>query len=80
MDLSYSMRDDLSNIHNLIANIGNTISFSLKFYTCLVATIENITNNYTMGFGSFVDKRVAPFVDTTEERYIFVLLFNLSLF
>ena len=33
----------------------------------LAATVENITTNYQIGFGTFVDKRVAPYVDTHPE-------------
>ena len=33
-------------------------------------TIGNITTNFRLGFGSFVDKRVAPYVSTRTDRLI----------
>lgn len=54
MDLSYSMRDDLDNLKGLGSEIAETIG--------------NITTNFRLGFGSFVDKRVAPYVSTRTNR------------
>ncbi|MCJ8732784.1 hypothetical protein PDJAM_G00215060 [Pangasius djambal] len=54
MDLSYSMDDDLKNVKNL----GKEILKSL----------QKITGNARIGFGSFVDKTLLPFTDTTEEK------------
>ena len=33
-------------------------------------TIGNITTNFRLGFGSFVDKRVAPYVSTRTDRLL----------
>ena len=47
MDLSWSMRDSLKNL----ANLGGEI----------IAGIKKKTDNLAIGFGSFVEKNVAPF-------------------
>ena len=31
--------------------------------------IKNITNNFTLGFGTFVDKRTSPYVDVRPDRW-----------
>jgi len=48
MDLSYSMKDDLQNLKNLGAGIANAIG--------------TITKNYSLAFGSFVDKTLSPYI------------------
>ncbi|KAK7872459.1 hypothetical protein R5R35_014253 [Gryllus longicercus] len=50
MDLSNSMRDDKENLSKL----GDK----------LAAVMKNITRNFRLGFGSFVDKVAMPFVNT----------------
>ncbi|NP_999731.2 integrin beta L subunit precursor [Strongylocentrotus purpuratus] len=57
MDLSNSMRDDLENLKGL----GTTLS----------KVLSNITGDFRLGFGSFVDKRILPFVNTLPDRLIF---------
>lgn len=47
-DLSYSFVDDLATLKNLGAK--------------LVSSIQNISTNYQVGFGSFVDKKLAPYI------------------
>jgi len=44
-------------------------------YVCIdvAATIENITENFQLGFGSFVDKRRAPYITLEPARYIYIL-------
>ncbi|GAA6102303.1 integrin beta-2 [Tachysurus ichikawai] len=54
MDLSYSMGDDLNNVKSL----GKKI----------LERLQSITGNARIGFGSFVDKTVLPFTDTSEEK------------
>ena len=54
MDLSHSMRDDLNNLRGLSAEIANSI--------------RSISNDSQLGFGSFVDKPVSPYIETTPER------------
>ncbi|KAK7082572.1 Integrin beta-1 [Halocaridina rubra] len=49
MDLSYSMKDD----QEQLAQLGSR----------LTSTLKNLTTFYTIGFGSFVDKVIMPFVD-----------------
>lgn len=34
----------------------------------LVETVANITSNFRLGFGSFVDKAVMPFVSTVPKK------------
>lgn len=50
MDMSDSMKDDLINLRALAGEIATAM--------------RNITKNYKLGFGSFVDKTVSPFVRT----------------
>ncbi|XP_060786249.1 integrin beta-2 [Neoarius graeffei] len=54
MDLSYSMDDDLKNVKSLGIEILNKL--------------QEITGNARIGFGSFVDKTLLPFTDTTKEK------------
>ncbi|XP_074835702.1 integrin beta-7 [Carettochelys insculpta] len=54
MDLSYSMKDDLENVKKLGSD--------------LLATLRNITKSVKIGFGSFVDKTVLPYVSTVPAK------------
>ncbi|XP_062509874.1 integrin beta-1-A-like [Corticium candelabrum] len=54
MDVSNSMKDDLEKLKGLAKN--------------LTATLGNLTNDYQVGFGKFVDKVTLPFVDTYGPR------------
>ncbi|KFM66785.1 Integrin beta-PS, partial [Stegodyphus mimosarum] len=54
MDLSNSMADD----KDKLAELGNK----------LAAEMGTITNNFRLGFGSFVDKTTAPYVNVHPER------------
>ncbi|XP_076975268.1 integrin beta-2 [Tamandua tetradactyla] len=54
MDLSYSMLDDLKNVKQL----GGS----------LLRALQDITESGRIGFGSFVDKTVLPFVNTHPEK------------
>lgn len=54
MDLSASMIDDLATIKDL----GSTLSKKMA----------NLTSKFRMGFGSFVEKPVLPFIKITEEE------------
>lgn len=54
MDLSFSMRDDLDNLKSLSVDIATRIN--------------NISSDSRLGFGSFVDKPVAPYISTTPSR------------
>lgn len=56
MDLSKSMEDD----KDKLAALGNL----------LATTMGNITTNFHLGFGSFVDKVVMPYVSTVPEKLI----------
>lgn len=53
MDLSSSMSDDLSKIKYL----GSTLSEAMA----------KLTSKFRLGFGSFVEKPVLPFIKVTEE-------------
>ncbi|XP_028847637.1 integrin beta-5 [Denticeps clupeoides] len=53
MDLSLSMNDDLDNIRNL--------------GTKLADKMRQLTSNFRLGFGSFVDKNVSPFSYTAPK-------------
>lgn len=48
MDLSYSMKDDLSSIQTL--------------GTKLASQMRKLTSNLRIGFGAFVDKPVSPYM------------------
>lgn len=54
MDLSASMIDDL----NMIKDLGSSLSKKMA----------NLTSKFRMGFGSFVEKPVLPFIKITEEE------------
>ncbi|KAM7133801.1 integrin beta-2 [Molossus nigricans] len=54
MDLSYSMVDDLKNVKKLGGD--------------LLRALNEITESGRIGFGSFVDKTVLPFVNTHPEK------------
>ncbi|CAH1118909.1 unnamed protein product [Phaedon cochleariae] len=54
MDLSKSMNDDKEKLSTL----GDK----------LAATMKKLTSNFRLGFGSFVDKVVMPYVSTLEEK------------
>uniref|UniRef100_A0A8C4QTB9 Integrin beta n=1 Tax=Eptatretus burgeri TaxID=7764 RepID=A0A8C4QTB9_EPTBU len=54
LDLSYSMNDDLQNLKHL----GTELQKSMK----------NITSDLQIGFGSFVDKTVMPYISTTPKK------------
>lgn len=54
MDLSYSMLDDLINVKKLGGD--------------LLRALNEITESGRVGFGSFVDKTVLPFVNTHPEK------------
>lgn len=54
MDLSNSMKDDKENL----ANLGNK----------LAATMKNLTSQFRLGFGSFVDKVVMPYAFVDPKR------------
>nr|WEL12717.1 integrin beta 1A [Halisarca dujardinii] len=55
MDLSLTMNDDL----------GTLRSISQK----LIDTLKNLTSDYRLGFGSFVDKTLYPFSDQINRDY-----------
>ncbi|KAL0268505.1 UNVERIFIED_CONTAM: hypothetical protein PYX00_010424 [Menopon gallinae] len=54
MDLSKSMEDD----KDKLSSLGNK----------LAETMQNITSNFRLGFGSFVDKVVMPYVSTVPKK------------
>jgi integrin beta 1 len=54
MDLSKSMEDDKEKLTML----GDTLS----------ETMNNITRNFRLGFGSFVDKVLMPYVSTVPKK------------
>ncbi|XP_037370713.1 integrin beta-7 [Talpa occidentalis] len=54
MDLSYSMKDDLEQVRSL----GQA----------LLTRLKNVTGSVRIGFGSFVDKTVLPFVSTVPSK------------
>ncbi|XP_047424046.1 integrin beta-1a isoform X1 [Mugil cephalus] len=56
MDLSYSMKDDLENVKNL--------------GTSLMQKMETITSDFKIGFGSFVEKTVMPYISTTPAKLL----------
>jgi protocadherin alpha len=56
MDLSKSMEDDKEKLSAL--------------GTLLAETMQNITSNFRLGFGSFVDKVVMPYVSTVPRKLL----------
>ncbi|XP_073711743.1 integrin beta-1 isoform X1 [Misgurnus anguillicaudatus] len=56
MDLSYSMKDDLENVKNL--------------GTQLMSEMQKITSDFRIGFGSFVEKTVMPYISTTPAKLL----------
>uniref|UniRef100_A0A183BHL6 Integrin beta n=1 Tax=Globodera pallida TaxID=36090 RepID=A0A183BHL6_GLOPA len=54
MDLSYSMKDDKEKLSQL----GDLLAERMR----------SITKNFRLGFGSFIDKKVMPFVDPRREK------------
>ncbi|XP_057188989.1 integrin beta-1-like isoform X1 [Triplophysa rosa] len=56
MDLSYSMKDDLENVKNL--------------GTHLMTEMQKITSDFRIGFGSFVEKTVMPYISTTPAKLL----------
>ncbi|KAJ3611703.1 hypothetical protein NHX12_021717 [Muraenolepis orangiensis] len=56
MDLSYSMKDDLENVKNL--------------GTSLMLEMTKITSDFRIGFGSFVEKTVMPYISTTPAKLL----------
>ncbi|RWS27598.1 integrin beta-PS-like protein, partial [Leptotrombidium deliense] len=54
MDLSKSMEDDKEKL----ALLGDLLAYEM----------QRITSNFTLGFGSFVDKIVMPYVSTVPEK------------
>jgi protocadherin alpha len=56
MDLSLSMSDDLSNLKRLGTQLADRIT--------------EISNNFTLGFGSFVDKKRGSFVNLDPRRLL----------
>ncbi|XP_075899198.1 integrin beta-1-like isoform X2 [Nelusetta ayraudi] len=56
MDLSYSMEDDLVNVK--------------KLGTSLMEKMSKITSDFRIGFGSFVEKTVMPYISTTPAKLL----------
>lgn len=54
MDLSKSMNDD----KDKLSSLGNL----------LAETMKNMTSNFRLGFGSFVDKVVMPYVSILPQK------------
>ncbi|PIO30826.1 hypothetical protein AB205_0096720 [Aquarana catesbeiana] len=56
MDLSYSMKNDLENVKNL--------------GTVIMEKMKQITSDFKIGFGSFVEKTVMPYISTNPAKLI----------
>ncbi|XP_065835131.1 integrin beta-2-like [Oscarella lobularis] len=54
MDVSNTMADDLERLKKLAEQLNETVS--------------KLTKNYRLGFGTFVDKPILPFTDTSAEK------------
>lgn len=66
MDLSASMEDS----RNLLSELGHELADAMR----------NLTSNFRLGFGSFVDKVVLPMTSTQPEKYLEILtIFVLSI-
>lgn len=66
MDLSKSMEDDKNKLYTL----GDQLAFTMK----------KLTSNFRLGFGSFVDKVVMPYVNTLPEKWVRQIFLNLFSF
>lgn len=66
MDLSKSMEDDKNKLYTL----GDQLAFTMK----------KLTSNFRLGFGSFVDKVVMPYVNTLPEKWVRQIFLNLLSF
>lgn len=64
MDLSKSMEDDKAKL----AELGNL----------LASEMQRITSNFRLGFGSFVDKVVMPYVSIVPDKYVTTKLLFVS--
>lgn len=56
LDLSKSMQDDLVLLRALGQQLGQSM--------------QNITRDFRLGFGSFVDKTVTPYISTVPSKYV----------
>ena len=54
LDLSQSMSDDLEKLQKLGKKLGEEM--------------KNITRDFRLGFGSFVDKTVMPYISTVPKK------------
>ena len=54
LDLSSSMMDDLESLQQLGKELGSTM--------------QDITTDFQIGFGSFVDKTLVPYIFTTPAK------------
>lgn len=65
MDLSASMEDS----RNLLSELGRELADAMR----------NLTSNFRLGFGSFVDKVVLPMTLTQPDKYLGHLTFAVRL-
>ena len=56
MDVSMSMEDDKATLSNLAESLAQSI--------------RNITTNFRLGFGVFVDKPILPYISTVPFKYV----------
>ena len=49
-------------------NFFNLLAF--HFLSLIAKVLEQITKNYTLGFGSFVDKPTDPYIDRNIDKYV----------
>lgn len=66
MDLSASMEDS----RNLLSELGRELADAMR----------NLTSNFRLGFGSFVDKVVLPMTLTQPDKYLGHLTFSICLY
>lgn len=73
MDLSYSMKDDKQKLSELGDLLGMLSLFVLLAIHLSVGDVSaermrQITRNFRLGFGSFIDKKLMPFIDPRPEK------------
>ena len=65
LDLSASMRDDLTSLRSLGKELGESM--------------QKITKDLRMGFGSFVDKTLMPYISTSPDKQVYKFNYFISI-
>ena len=63
LDLSQSMKNDLESLRSLGQQLGESM--------------QSITRDFKLGFGSFVDKTVMPYISTVKSKLVPTVLIKM---